>query len=122
MACLGDLGGIFVHAGGSDIGHRAVAAVNGAGFDGGHHFRERHGLTGNAGFLRKVCVKRNVGHAHLQPLDVVNALYRILGVEMTETKRKDIHGAHAGLFVKAVGDQLESIALHGAVGVVQVFI
>ena len=63
-----------------------------------------------------------IGHTHLEALDVVDALHRVLGVEVAEAQREHVHGAHPGLFGEAVGDELEGVALHGAVGVVEVFI
>ena len=119
MPAQGDVRGDFIHLEGRDIGKRAVAAVDGALVKGARHFREGHGLAADAARLGEGDVQRDVRHAHPQAVQVFHPFNGLLGVEVAEAEREGVEHAQAGLFDKAVGDELQRVAVHGATSVVK---
>ena len=117
MAAQRDVRRDFIHLERNDVGQGAVATVDDALVKSSGHFCEGHGLAADAAFLGKVGVERDVGHAHAQALDVVDALHFMLCVEVSEAEREGIEHAQTGLFREALVDELEGLAGHGAMGV-----
>ena len=70
----GDLGALFIHLVGNDIGEGAVAAIDDALVKSGRNFGEGHRLAADAAFLGEVGVQGNVRHTHTEAVDILNGL------------------------------------------------
>ncbi len=122
MAREGDVLGDLVHLERDDVGEGAVAAVDGALVERRRDFGERHRLAALAELLGELDVQRDVRHAHAQALEVLDAFHFLLGIEVAEPEREGVHHDQARFFGEALVDQLERLAVHRAVRMIEAVI